>query len=781
MPWGIVYYQARDGSVPAEAFLDACPLKVEATILAVLEAVRQAPPPQFSGGGKWEAMHGTMGGYYEIRVTGPARAQYRLFCRLENGTPARARCTRLPGTADRRHHRDVQAIPLPRSQWAGLGCSSSPNAVRWFWLLCTAARHGSVERLPSDREPLSEPSGVTLLSDAPLAADSRDFFGSGVYAEAIASLIDNEVTDTPIMIAIAAPWGGGKTSVALQVRRRLDERTASRGQERPVRACWFDAWMHNDAPHLGAALAAVVARTANSNRPAWRRLLNPIPAAMLKPNERWRRRVVLAVFALIVAAVVVLIGPLREPLLSLKPIEATGAASAGSFAAYALLALLVARSVLGVADQAARFIDDPKSEAARGSMAEVKQQLASLINQGRRDGVFVIYVDDLERCTPERALEVCEVASQLLAHEGVVTVLIADMDAIAAAAEARFPRSAKTPGEMGSRFLEKIVQIHVALPPPHPEQMRQLMRGDPPDDTSPSTSTAEVFDRPSSKQAKSLTVAIAEKIAYGPWLHRVSRFLPPAIGSASFAAVEDPQYTPWLVAVVLVLAIPVGGAHAFLWHRARLARRQRRLIQTAMRKALASQPTQQEFERQVLESTDDKYKELALDELQTFRFDNTSQLRLVKEVLVRYPPALPRSAKRMLNQARLLTQIARDRRIFGGSPELTPRHLGEWIVLTAALAATRCTDRGCPETDGKILESITEAAKLKPLLDDLGLACPDPADDLLDLLCRPPTLSGVISRLAHFQPTLAEESHSTVPGPRDLDGDGPAELNDAAA
>ena len=59
MPWGIVYYQARDGSVPAEAFLDSCPLKVEATILAVLEAVRQAPPPQFSGGGKWEAMHGT--------------------------------------------------------------------------------------------------------------------------------------------------------------------------------------------------------------------------------------------------------------------------------------------------------------------------------------------------------------------------------------------------------------------------------------------------------------------------------------------------------------------------------------------------------------------------------------------------------------------------------------------------------------------------------------------------------------------------------------------------
>jgi len=86
MEWGVVYYRATDGRVPAEAFLDSCPTKVEATILAVLQAVRAAPPPTFSGGGKWEAMHGTMAGYYEIRVTGPGRRHYRLFCLLDNGT-----------------------------------------------------------------------------------------------------------------------------------------------------------------------------------------------------------------------------------------------------------------------------------------------------------------------------------------------------------------------------------------------------------------------------------------------------------------------------------------------------------------------------------------------------------------------------------------------------------------------------------------------------------------------------------------------------------------------
>jgi hypothetical protein len=60
MPWGIVYYKRPDGTVPAERFLDSCPPKIEARLLVVLEAVRDAPPPQFSGGGMWEAMHGDM-------------------------------------------------------------------------------------------------------------------------------------------------------------------------------------------------------------------------------------------------------------------------------------------------------------------------------------------------------------------------------------------------------------------------------------------------------------------------------------------------------------------------------------------------------------------------------------------------------------------------------------------------------------------------------------------------------------------------------------------------
>jgi Txe/YoeB family toxin of Txe-Axe toxin-antitoxin module len=56
--------------------------KMAAEIQAVLEAVAEAPPPPFSGGGKWEAMHEDMAGFYEVRVQGGG-ANHRLFCLLD--------------------------------------------------------------------------------------------------------------------------------------------------------------------------------------------------------------------------------------------------------------------------------------------------------------------------------------------------------------------------------------------------------------------------------------------------------------------------------------------------------------------------------------------------------------------------------------------------------------------------------------------------------------------------------------------------------------------------
>lgn len=86
--WDVIYYRTTDNRCPGDVFLDGCPLKVSAQLVAILDDVAEAPPPRYSGGGRWEAMHGTMGGFYEVRAQGPGREQFRLFCILENGTAA---------------------------------------------------------------------------------------------------------------------------------------------------------------------------------------------------------------------------------------------------------------------------------------------------------------------------------------------------------------------------------------------------------------------------------------------------------------------------------------------------------------------------------------------------------------------------------------------------------------------------------------------------------------------------------------------------------------------
>src|SRR5437867_13245662 len=81
-PWLIHFFQRHPAddprrAVPARDYLDRCP--VAARLMAVVTAVSEALPPAFSGGGKWEAMHGDMAGFYEARVDGPDRRHYRLF------------------------------------------------------------------------------------------------------------------------------------------------------------------------------------------------------------------------------------------------------------------------------------------------------------------------------------------------------------------------------------------------------------------------------------------------------------------------------------------------------------------------------------------------------------------------------------------------------------------------------------------------------------------------------------------------------------------------------
>lgn len=70
-------------SSPGRDALNAYPASVRAKMRAALIAVAAAPPKRFAGGGYWEAMKGDMSGWFELRVDGPGRHHYRLFCLVD--------------------------------------------------------------------------------------------------------------------------------------------------------------------------------------------------------------------------------------------------------------------------------------------------------------------------------------------------------------------------------------------------------------------------------------------------------------------------------------------------------------------------------------------------------------------------------------------------------------------------------------------------------------------------------------------------------------------------
>jgi len=95
--WRIHFFQRHlsedpKHSVPTIEFFDALSDAVVAEFQAILDAVAVAPPPSFSGGGKWEAMKGDMAGFFEVRVSGSdgagKRMNHRLFCVLVRDDPA---------------------------------------------------------------------------------------------------------------------------------------------------------------------------------------------------------------------------------------------------------------------------------------------------------------------------------------------------------------------------------------------------------------------------------------------------------------------------------------------------------------------------------------------------------------------------------------------------------------------------------------------------------------------------------------------------------------------
>lgn len=323
----------------------------------------------------------------------------------------------------------------------------------------------------SDAPPIP-PGRIDLLPDRPIRTAAEDAFGFVAYADAFALLINDRSTATPMTIALSGAWGSGKTSLARLIEERLAVRNywAEDWQLAPL-TCWFDAWRHADSPHIGATLAAQVARAANRSRPIWWRLISPLPSVMLTAERRWWRRLwigcVGATGALLGLVGLMTLAPgLRD---SLGPLGELPNAwtDLGLWWAAVPVGFALARRGFKVADSLGTLVQDPAAAAAAGTVEEARIHLGRIIRQALRgERRLVIFVDNLERCQSDKALGVCEMTNHLFDFDDVVTVLVADTSLLASAAKVRYSVDDSLPTDMtGERYLHKLIQLRFTLPP----------------------------------------------------------------------------------------------------------------------------------------------------------------------------------------------------------------------------------------------------------------------------------------------------------------------------
>lgn len=100
--WKVAYFRRHKDDdpnepIPARTYLKEAPAKVAAFFNVVIVQVAAAPPTKFAGGGYWEAMHGDMTGYFEIRKKYRGM-HHRLFCLLDqDATDSKPLLTALCG------------------------------------------------------------------------------------------------------------------------------------------------------------------------------------------------------------------------------------------------------------------------------------------------------------------------------------------------------------------------------------------------------------------------------------------------------------------------------------------------------------------------------------------------------------------------------------------------------------------------------------------------------------------------------------------------------------
>ncbi len=293
----------------------------------------------------------------------------------------------------------------------------------------------------------------------------KDALGHMDYADAISDIIMDENTETPLTIGIGGPWGRGKTVLLNFIRRKLETQYNDKSQ-----CIEFNAWKYSKAEQLWAEFYTKIIDDIASGLSKWDKFRFRWDY-LIKTHKSFFQFLGISVILLTLILVLVIIFADIDliSLIIYICILLTGGVSIISYGIH-LLSLSIQifskskrksfKTTLGVQHEIFKNLDI----ACDWIIREYKKRV-------------IVIIDDIDRCSPNKILQILESLKHFLEIENFIFLLGLDARVVIPAIGKHYDFIAKNKYErecMGQSYLDKIIQVPFCLPQPNPRELMMM-------------------------------------------------------------------------------------------------------------------------------------------------------------------------------------------------------------------------------------------------------------------------------------------------------------------
>jgi hypothetical protein len=379
-------------------------------------------------------------------------------------------------------------------EWKAPPADGWPTPAPWFviWnlfvtlpLLAIAARSLQWDDATIETDSIAESIG----SDRPLEKGDPDPMNMRSIALAISRFLRNENTVPPLTISVTGEWGSGKSSLMNLLKADLTDFGF-----RPV---WFNAWHHQKEEHLLASLLHAVRKQAV---PRWWRPENFFFRLRLIWIRGWKHRANLLLLILFLSlaigfasrhnardSIALITQAVAQKISGKKPQAIPEDLPAA--VQYVLLAMATITATIGTAWRGLKaFRMNPAALLASISgSAKVNDLTAEIGFRDKFAGEFsdvtkalgerslLIFIDDLDRCSPASVGEVLEAVNFLVSSGDCFVVMGMDRARVERYVNVNFAEVVKGEAEFATKYLDKLINIEVPVPEPTDDASTQIL------------------------------------------------------------------------------------------------------------------------------------------------------------------------------------------------------------------------------------------------------------------------------------------------------------------